>query len=541
MEEISNEGDIEMLATRRSRRSTAGNRMAEVMAEVALENEQKDLDDDVDFDNANDEQDVFGSDFESTDEEAEKQAEEVGETEAIQEEKRERKTARSRLEKATAAAHEKNKGTFNADIQISATPTKLRPRAKARVQLGTVVDAATGEMVVSKSREKASKTRTSKRKHTVLNTSATVTRLKESEQKKASQPKKAKAETKTYTQAELIALALDTEEGNIREHRDYLKNEEEKRKRARVVRTAVEGHKLRWVSRIEEAKVPIPPPGPTLPSTTLPVSITSSAYRSVYGPPGTLFTPTNYTFSAGTLVKNNLTSTSTPQPSTSSQYQYTPYQHSAFPVWPPPPQQQPYFAPSTRSAPATNIPTSNTTPGQEPSSSTLATTSANPSSLNLTSATTSAPMAETTTPIELPQPEFRMEKVTKDYVVHELTQQKGGPKPSWNENMKAMFGDHVKWDEVKVFVGKNRPLSRPRQTCPITGRQAHYLDPRTGVPYANSRAFKVLTQLLEHEYVWNPSSGSYMDHGTPPPNPEAGESDRRRDVTGSSDVIMETT
>ena len=68
----------------------------------------------------------------------------------------------------------------------------------------------------------------------------------------ASLPKKAKIETKRFTQAELIAQALDTEEGNIIEHRDYLKNEAEKRKRARVVRTAITGPLLRWTSRKEE-------------------------------------------------------------------------------------------------------------------------------------------------------------------------------------------------------------------------------------------------------------------------------------------------
>ena len=58
--------------------------------------------------------------------------------------------------------------------------------------------------------------------------------------------------------------------------------------------------------------------------------------------------------------------------------------------------------------------------------------------------------------------------------------------------------------------------ARPRQICPITGRQAHYLDPRSGVPYADSHAYKVLTSLLRHEYVWNAALGCYLDHGEPP-------------------------
>jgi hypothetical protein len=59
-------------------------------------------------------------------------------------------------------------------------------------------------------------------------------------------------------------------------------------------------------------------------------------------------------------------------------------------------------------------------------------------------------------------------------------------------------------------------VARPRQTCPITGRQAHYLDPRTGVPYADSNAYKVLTQILQHEYIWSPSLGCYVDRVEPP-------------------------
>jgi YL1 nuclear protein C-terminal domain len=48
-------------------------------------------------------------------------------------------------------------------------------------------------------------------------------------------------------------------------------------------------------------------------------------------------------------------------------------------------------------------------------------------------------------------------------------------------------------------------LVRQIQTCPITGLQARYRDPRSGVPYANAGAFKILTRLLAHEYVWSPA------------------------------------
>jgi hypothetical protein len=60
---------------------------------------------------------------------------------------------------------------------------------------------------------------------------------------------------RAQTQDELIARALDMEEGNIFEHRNYLFVEEEKRKRALAVRTAISGPLLRWVSRCETRSV----------------------------------------------------------------------------------------------------------------------------------------------------------------------------------------------------------------------------------------------------------------------------------------------
>ncbi|KAJ3510445.1 hypothetical protein NLJ89_g4671 [Agrocybe chaxingu] len=516
---------IEMLATRRSKRSTAGNRMAAALAEIGLEEAMKDLEEDREFVNDKDEQDLFGSDFESTDEEADQQADETAEAHVIQEERRVKKTARTRLEKLTAAAHAKHKDTFNPEIQISTNEPKPKPKARLnrRVSLGVIVDAETGEVVESIAQGGDAKKRKSKRRHTVLNTSATVTRLKESQVKKAAQPKKAKIEYKKYTQAELIALALDTEEGNIVEHRDYLKNEEEKRKRARVVRPTVDGPKLRWVSKLEEEKVVVPPP-PT-PPPAVPVPSGPLAHRSVYGPPGTLFTPTTYTYTSGSAVATTFQSSSSSfsQAQTSDvssagpRIQYSHYQRyvnpsvSMFPVWPSGTQQQSYYQASMPTAP-TSTPQATLSP--------IASANPAPVSANASIAMTipATPQPAASPPTLPPEPKYRIEMVTKNYLVHELAQQRGAPKPTWTESMQAIFGDHVKWDEVKVFTGKNRPLSRPRQTCPITGRQAHYLDPRTGVPYADSHAYKVLTQLLRHEYMWNAATGSYLDHGDPPQN-----------------------
>ena len=53
------------------------------------------------------------------------------------------------------------------------------------------------------------------------------------------------------------------EDGNIREHKNYLQIEEEKRKKARVIRESVEGPLLRWISRVEKEKVEVEPPKPS--------------------------------------------------------------------------------------------------------------------------------------------------------------------------------------------------------------------------------------------------------------------------------------
>jgi len=68
--------------------------------------------------------------------------------------------------------------------------------------------------------------------------------------------KKLKIKARALTQDELIARALDMEEGNIVEHKNYLFVEEEKRKRAHAVRETISGPLLRWISRRETVSIP---------------------------------------------------------------------------------------------------------------------------------------------------------------------------------------------------------------------------------------------------------------------------------------------
>lgn len=36
------------------------------------------------------------------------------------------------------------------------------------------------------------------------------------------------------------------------------------------------------------------------------------------------------------------------------------------------------------------------------------------------------------------------------------------------------------------------------------------------MPYADSHAYKVLSKLINHEYIWNPSIGLYLGGGDNP-------------------------
>ncbi|KAF9446774.1 hypothetical protein P691DRAFT_803401 [Macrolepiota fuliginosa MF-IS2] len=487
--------------------------MEAALAEMALE-ESKDLDDDNEFVNDKDEEDVFESDFASTDEEADEDDLEAGEKAIHDEEKSARRATRSRLEKQTAVAHAKHKATFNPQA-VAPPAAKPKPKSQPR-RLSMFNDEIDGQDIPRRAGQK----RKSQRRHTILNTSATVTRLKKSEEKKASAPKKFKPTIRAYSQAELIQRALDNEEGNIKEHKNYLIVEEEKRKKARAIKMpAVEGPLLRWISKIEDEKfkvnVEVPPPQPQTPA------VPSYANYHLY------YSQIYQMLAAQQAAATASNTAAQAQAGSSTQPGQTLTSHLA----------------TVTTAPATAAPSSTPSTSTTPSTTAIQAAAATFSTFRLPTATTSAtypfgyytPASTSTsaaattspafhssffTPTTIPAPaqpvqkqyveEERTQKVTKNYVVHELGQRDGITKPPWKDMMKAMFGDHVKWEELKALSGKGRPLGRVKQRCPITGQIAPYLDPRTGVPFADVEAYKVLTDILEHRYVWSPELGCYV-------------------------------
>lgn len=86
------------------------------------------------------------------------------------------------MEKATAAAHARHRVTFNPQTEISEKrPNKEAQKLKRRVSLGVAVNAETGEVIEGGTRQ-----RQSQRSHTIMNTSATVNRMKDAEEKRVS-------------------------------------------------------------------------------------------------------------------------------------------------------------------------------------------------------------------------------------------------------------------------------------------------------------------------------------------------------------------
>jgi len=58
-----------------------------------------------------------------------------------------------------------------------------------------------------------------------------------------------------------------------------------------------------------------------------------------------------------------------------------------------------------------------------------------------------------------------------------------------------------------------------KPVCPITGLPAKYKDPKSGIPYANKEAYKILQNVIRHGYVWSPGLNAYC-HDVAQPLPK---------------------
>ena len=289
----------------------------------------------------------------------------------------------------------------------------------------------------------------------------------------------------------MIQRALDNEEGNIKEHKNYLKAEEEKRKKARTIKTQnVTGPVLRWISKTEDEKskvqVEVTPPQPQ--PTAIPAygqytaaqmnSYYTQLYQYLASHSRTLTTQLG---SDPTPVSTEQTSTSrlltvsgtpffisTPSveaTSSESKIETKAAMSSVGLACPPAIVSTAPSSSATAAAPSTTAYSSqfrNTIPYSSTSYNTLTPTTAASTPVPSVFQPTFFTPSDTTVPVQSSQKQYveeeRIEKVAKNYVIVETDQQDGIAKPSWKDLMTSMFGDHIKWDEVKVLAGKGRPL-----------------------------------------------------------------------------------
>ena len=288
--------------------------------------------------------------------------------------------------------------------------------------------------------------------------------------------------------------ALSMEEGNIEEHKNYLTLEEEKRRKARVVRASVQGPLIRWVSKKEEVtmlvQVPPPTPPPAIPNPYIPYHYPPTA--SPVTPAPSSHTPTQHSNTPALHPSQYTSMASQPSqfqqwpPSTQdlpSQYQpptpvsppasatpalssavYAPaasHPHTTTSSAPIYPGASPY-TPSTTTAPTyTPVSAQPLIPGQSHVQTTASTLTLEPSLTRVTQ-----PFSEMLPPS---QPIERQETVAKQYVIHEISQSEKA-RPSWHSTMTAMFGDHTDWENCRVYTTKGRPFGTSIRRC-----RTHYV------------------------------------------------------------------
>ncbi|KAL1700902.1 YL1 nuclear protein-domain-containing protein [Schizophyllum commune] len=471
------ESHKELLVTRRSRRSTAGNRLQELLA--GAQDKEDTYEDDSDFE-AQDEGDAFDEDFASDSEKTASEEEADAERVVQEEEKREKQATRSQVERVTAAAKARLRATFNPE-ESHASTSKTPSRNKRKVSFAGSPGKRRKKGKGKNDLEIAGE-RHSSRAHTMQSTTATAIKLKDIARKKATQGPRKRTEERSFTQAELIRRALDNEEGNVAEHRDYLKREEEKRRKARVAKQKLTGPLVRWVSRAEEVVTRLPDPDAPPPPQTHQPHEDPHVYENY---PSTSSAPPS------------ALDVSLAELSASSQYPFSGYYST-------PEARQTITSPSPYYKPHVYAQDTNTA-----GSSHLLSPSRPTSSMQLYPLTSNAAPSQAPPPTLEPPTIEKREKVAKSYLVHELEQSKDAAKPRWSQTMSAVFGDHVEWTSVKAYTSSRRPTGRIRHICPITGRLAPYIDPRTGVPFANVKAYKTLTAVLAHQFSWNKELGAY--------------------------------
>lgn len=508
---------VDLMVTSRTKRSTAGNRLKQLL-DQELEKDEifTEVENDIDFE-ANENEDgvdIVDSDFDRDSDDDARAAEDESEGEREIE-------AQEKAEKSKRRAAARAVGIMKRPAPVlQRSARKPAPASSAagqgdreakRRRISFAPDTPNPSSSTSNTVD-GGRRRSSARSSTVQSKLQVESRLEEAEQRRAAQPVKVAPKKKaTLTQDALIAEALEVEEENRESLRRFLEQEEERRAKQRQRKERIEGPFVRWVSVGMRVKVVQEADGEKKSEDKKDAMQTGAANGQ--GTDATAAPDSqqqagkeeadNQVGGEGDVLMAEASQDAAARPSHAG-----PPSRSALVQ-----QESSREKPSTESAtealsaqPSTSDTTAATTSAPSASASTTAPTSASltldpvlearkQASLLRTSTTssTSAPTALTIKSELQARTLLSVERVPSDF--------------SWLDEYTSLFGSHVDWSSYPYVPSRNRPL-KPRQSiCPITGLPAIYKDPRTGIPYANALAYKVITRVLEGGFVW--SGGHY--------------------------------
>jgi len=254
-----------------------------------------------------------------------------------------------------------------------------------------------------------------------------------------------------FTQAELIAEALEEEERNKEELQKWLRREEERRELRRVGRKRVRGPRWTWISRTVGKMVEV------VEDRVQEVEVSQARPEGKGEASGSI--------DVGDLPSQELPDTQTPkaaeiEPNTDLRARASEADLDKGP--------RPAQTPIEPDQPIA-------------SSSKLI----EPPAPNNTLQTTSTPIQ--------PEPS----QYTRNYLI--LSKIPGG----LPAELSLVLGNHVEWDQVKYIPARNRPVIRRRPRCPFTGKIAKYRHPSTMIPYADVDGYRHIEDLLRNRYVWS--------------------------------------
>ncbi|PWN19770.1 YL1-domain-containing protein [Microstroma glucosiphilum] len=526
------EGAVSLVAGR-SKRSTAGNRMRALLDQqhnLSTTDEADEIfreeDNDVEFAAPQrEEEDVFDSDFgDSSDEEGQDgrkkggDDESEGERELEAEEERKRKAARKqasrmapsvvrRPAKAKPPPSALHSGSRDEDVQAEAGPS--RPTRTSR-RISFAPDARAGDTSVDPN---SSSRRISSRRATVQAGLDSQVRIEEAEARRLQHPNvrnpPSSVKKPSLNQAELIELALEREEENRKSLKEWMEVEEErKRKELGREKRALPSSWIRW--RSVRSEVPIERPIIVLEPPTQPADAdekealvaNDSVVDVVTKPEPTAEQEADMSgpvIPAADVQAQESIQIAEPQADESTQVigeadatandsmQVIADEIQADVSGPVLPHQTSRSTSPQTMSQRVDFTLDPVLQARKEAAAAAAAAAASQKAAEASSSNTQG--------ADVPPTELEARSLVS---LHYTTR----PAPPWPEQWASLLGSHTNWATTHVVPARNRP-SKPRASlCAITGKMARYKDAKTGIPFADVKAARVLRALGEEQWEW---------------------------------------